>query len=267
MADDSSVRVLERACQVLDCFSAEAPRLRIADIRRLTNLPATTVARIVKTLVVEELLQRDGDDYLVGLRVLVWTAPATAGSDLMASAGPVVEQLRDYTRETTGLYVRQGANRVVVVASLSTYSVVYRAQVGQILPLHTGAAGKVLMAYDPAALDAALRKGLTAFTPKTITKKSELREQLAEVRDQGWAYASEENEVGLNSIAVPVFGPTGHVVGALAVGGPSFRLTRDAAEAIATTMVDAGLTLSKRLGYTEAPGHSARTGQDAPAPR
>ena len=252
MADDSSVRVLERACQVLDCFTADTPRLRISDIRRRTELPPTTIGRIVKTLVAEELLQRDGDFYRVGLRVLVWTAPAAAGSDLMAAAAPVVEQLRDYTKETTGLYIRQGANRVVVVVSLSTYSVVYRAQVGQILPLHSGAAGKVFMAHDPSALDAALRKGLTAFTPKTITKESDLREQLAHVRSQGWAFASEENEVGLNSIAVPVLDPTGQVVGALAAGGPSFRLTREVARAVAPTMVDAGLSLSKRLGFTGA---------------
>jgi IclR family acetate operon transcriptional repressor len=250
MPDDSSVRVLERACQVLDCFSSDSPRLRIADIRRLTGLPPTTVARIVKTLVAEELLERDGDDYRVGLRVLVWTGPATAGSDLFAAAGAVVEQIRDHTHETAALYIRQGTNRVVVVASLSTYSVVYRAEVGQILPLHSGAAGKVFMAYDPAAHDAALRKGLKAFTAKTVTNKTELRKQLSAVRDRGWAFASEENELGLNSLAVPVFGPARTIVAALAIGGPSLRLTPTAATDTAPVLVQAGLSLSKRLGYT-----------------
>ena len=78
MAEESSVRVLERACEVLDCFTRRQPRLQIGDIRRITGLPATTVARLVRTLVAQELLQRDGNEYQLGLRVMVWTAPAAA---------------------------------------------------------------------------------------------------------------------------------------------------------------------------------------------
>jgi DNA-binding IclR family transcriptional regulator len=249
MADDSSVRVVERACQVLDCFSVSAPQLRIADIRRLTQLPATTVARIVKTLVAEELLERDGDVYRLGLRVLVWSAPATAGSDLIAAAGPVVEQVRDGNGETTGLYVRQGSNRVAVVVSLSTYSVSFYIQVGNVRPLHAGAAGKVFMAYDPAALDAATRRGLTAITPKTVTRKADLRQQLEVIRARGWGFSADENEIGLSSMAVPIFSGTGQIIGSLASGGPSFRLTPQAAEAAAPAMIAAGAALSQRMGY------------------
>ncbi|MDV3128376.1 IclR family transcriptional regulator [Mycobacterium sp. 21AC1] len=250
MAEESSVRVLERACQVLDCFTADAPRLKIADLRQLTGLPATTVARIVKTLVSQDLLDRDGDEYRLGLRVLVWSAPATVGSDVIAAAGPVVEQVRDLTHETSGLYVRQGASRVTVAAELSTYSVVYRAYVGQVRPLHAGAAGKVFMAADGAALDAALKKGLSRFTPSTTCDPEALQRELDLVRDQGWAFAAEEIEVGLNSVAAPVYGATGAVVGVLACGGPSLRLTAESADEYGPMLAAIGLALSKRLGYT-----------------
>jgi IclR family acetate operon transcriptional repressor len=257
MSDESPVRVLGCACQVLDCFSAATPRLRIADLRHLTGLPATTLARIARTLVAEQLLERDGDDYRLGLRVLVWTAPAMAGSELITAAGPVVERLRDFTGESTGLFVRHGANRVTVLAALSTYSVIYRAHIGQVRPLHAGAAGKLLMAYEPAAYRAVLRKGLTAYTAKTVTSPSQLRAHLESARSRGWAFGAEENEIGLNSVAVPVFGADGEIVAALAAGGPTFRLTRQAAEQMAPTMSAAGAALSQRLGDT-AHAHSLR---------
>jgi DNA-binding IclR family transcriptional regulator len=251
MPDDSSVRVLERASQVLDCFSLAEPRLRIADIRRMTGLPATTVNRIVKTLVAENLLEREGDDYRLGLRVLVWGAPATAGSQLVAVSGPVVEQIRDFTGESTAVSVRQGASRVIVQSALSKQSVIFNSYVGQVRSLHAGASGKIFLAYEDAALDAALRKGLTRHTEHTRTDVDELRAELTDIRELGWAFAEGENEIGLNSLAAPVFGPTGALVGSLGVGGPSFRLSRSAAEEWVPAIVAAGLSISQRLGYTK----------------
>lgn len=254
MSEESSVRVLSRACEVLDCFSADEPRLPISAIRDRTGLPATTVARLVKTLVSENLLARDGDEYRLGLRVLVWGVPATAGSDLIAAATPVVEYLRDVTKESAGLYVRQGASRVAVVSVQSTHSIVYRGFVGQVLPLHAGAAGKVFMAYDRGALAAALAEGLKAFTHSTITDQAQLERQLDDVRSRGWAFAREEREQGLNSLAAPVFSSSGQVIASLAIGGPSFRLTPELADEFGDLVSAAGLSLSKRLGFTPVAG-------------
>jgi IclR family acetate operon transcriptional repressor len=251
MADESSVRVLDRACQVLDCFTQDRPKLGIAELRRITGLPATTVARLVKTLVSQELLEREGELYRLGLRVLVWTAPAMQGSDLLAAAGPAVEQLRDQTRETTGLYVRHEDVRVTVAIALSTYSVIFRGYVGQVRALHAGAAGKVFLAYDQAAYDAAMSsRRLTQFTPHTITSANRMRDELDAVRAQGWAFAAEEVELGLSSVAAPVFSAAGTVAGALAVGGPSFRLTEEMAREFGSLTAAAALSLSQGLGYT-----------------
>lgn len=250
MAQESSVRVLERACQVLDCFSPEEPRLHISDLRARTGLPATTVARLVRTLVAETLLERDGDVYRLGLRVLVWGAPATAGSDLIAAATSVIEYVRDVTRESTGIYIRQASTRVAVASVQSDYSIIYRGYVGQILPLHAGAAGKVFMAFDEDAWQAARSSTLEAFTPATLTSEADIEIQLDEIRERGWSFAAEEREAGLNSIAAPVFGATGRIVATIAVGGPSFRLTTERADEFGPLVATAGMSLSQRLGYT-----------------
>lgn len=249
---EPGVRVLGRACGVLDCFTESAPRLSVGDIRSRTGLPATTVARIVTTLVQEGLLVREGDLYRVGLRVLVWSAPARSGSSLLGIARPFVEQVRDVTGESAGLYVRQDATRVLVEAAASNHSVIYRGYVGQVLPLHAGAAGKCFMAYDPDALAAAIDAGLERYTDSTVVGRSELEEQLVEVRERGWAYSESEREVGLNSIGAPVMGFGGRPEAVLAIGAPSTRLDRETAERVGPIVASTALAIAARMGYVPA---------------
>jgi len=246
-ADGGSVQVVRKSARILDCFSARTPRLRAADIVQATGLPTSTVARILRTLVGENLLQRQGQEYSIGLRVTAWSAAAKAGSDLISAASPHVTALRDRCRESCGIYVRQGANRVSVLGAESTHSIVYRGYVGQILPLQAGAAGKIFMAYDEDAVRAALEDGLVAYTEKAVTDPEVLDKRLEQIREQGWAFTEEEREPGLNSVAAPVFGPGGAVVAALAVGAPSFRLTHAAAEGLAADVCATAEAISRAL--------------------
>jgi DNA-binding IclR family transcriptional regulator len=243
-----SVQVLNKTVQVLDCFSPEHPRLTLAQIREDTGLPATTVARLVRTLLANDLLQRNGNQYCVGLRVLGWTASATAGSELMKAVGPVLLHLRDLTGETAGIYIRRGTTRVAAAVELSRQSVIYRAEIGQVMPIHAGAAGKVFMAFDDRALSATLAQE-GPESGGAISNLAMLEQELNLVRARGWAFAESEREQGLNSISVPIRDAVDSVVAALAIGGPSFRLNPDAADRIGPAMVEAGAALSRRLGW------------------
>ena len=49
--------------------------------------------------------------------------------------------------------------------------------------------------------------------------------EVAAVGAQGFAVADEEHELGVRSVAVPVPGPAGHAVAALAVSSPAYRTT------------------------------------------
>lgn len=247
--DGGSVQVLQKSARILDCFSATRPRLRAADIVQATGMPTSTVARILRTLVAENLLQRHGAEYSIGLRVTVWSAAAGAGSDLIATAGPLVERLRDQSGESAGLYIRQGERRVSVVQAESNKSIIFRGYVGQMMPLHAGAAGKVFMAYDPDAHAAGLASGLPAITPSTVVDPDVLEDQLAQVRSRGWAFTEEEREEGLNSLSAPVFGADGGLVAAAAIGAPSFRLTGAAAERLSSLVTGCATAISRGLLY------------------
>ncbi|MGW1047119.1 IclR family transcriptional regulator [Streptomyces sp. NPDC002547] len=222
---NGSIHVIEKSAQILDCFSVAAPTLQASEIVRRTGMPTTTVARILRTLVKENLLQREGTVYSIGLRSVVWSSAATAASSVIAAARPLVAALSNQYGECSGLQVRQGNRRIIVVWEQSKGSVGYRGYVGQVNPLPGSAAGKVFMAYEPHVVPLVLEEGLVAYTPKTVVDPAELHDQLQQIREQGWAFAQEECEVGLNCLAVPVHAHDGSVTAAVSVGGPTHRLT------------------------------------------
>lgn len=246
-SDGSSVLVVQKSARILDCFTATNPRRRASDIVAATGMPNSTVARILRTLVAENLLQRQGADYSIGLRVTAWSAAANAGSDLIATARPIAARLRDESGESCGVYIRQGRTRVSVLQQESTKSIIYRGYVGQVMPLHAGAAGKVFMAYDAEALTAALNEGLTPFTARTVVDRGVLDRQLEQIRGQGWAFTEEEREAGLNSLAAPIYGSGGRVAAVIAIGAPSFRLTALDAQAFAGCVTECASEVSRGL--------------------
>ena len=96
--------------------------------------------------------------------------------------------------------------------------------------------------------DAVLSK-MSAYTPTTITTKKELRAELEQVREQGYALAVDELEVGLTAVAAPIRNAHGDVVASMSVSGPTFRITPDRVEEITGKVVEAAEEVSHRLGW------------------
>ena len=99
--------------------------------------------------------------------------------------------------------------------------------------------------------DARLSSALESFTENTVVKIADLQRELAAVRERGWAFVSEELEVGLNAVAAPVYDSNSQVVAALSVSGPSYRFDKDQFEEMAKLTVTAADAVSRRLGWVE----------------
>ena len=249
---NSPIQVLTKAVRVMDCFTVDKPVLHLSGIRERTGLPTTTCARILRSLVAEHLLEREGDHYRAGLRVVAWAASASTASELIAMAGPVLAALRDSTEETAGLQVRHGGHRITVALEESRRPIIYRGRVGEVMAMHTGASGKVMMAFDREAFDAAVQVGLARFTDRTITDAEALRGQLPAIEYAGVAVCRDEREPGLSSVAAPVFGGGARLVAAISLGLPSFRLGDADEPRISRAVVAAAADLSSRLGNVDA---------------
>ncbi|MFI6078633.1 IclR family transcriptional regulator [Actinoplanes sp. NPDC051343] len=181
-----------------------------------------------------------------------WAAPGSFGLDLVQLTRPVLRDLRDQTGETACLYVRGGGFRTVVALAETRHVVMRLFMVGMVMVLHAGSAGKVFMAYDPAARQAAVSQGLTRLTPRTTVGIDLLDKQLEEVRDLGYAASFEERDSGAASISAPVFGMSGELVAVLGIGAPTQRLGPTDVGRLAPAVQAAAERASHQLGFRPA---------------
>jgi DNA-binding IclR family transcriptional regulator len=90
---------------------------------------------------------------------------------------------------------------------------------------------------------------LPTYTPLTITRKADLRDEIERVREQGYAVAVDELEVGLTAAAAPIRNAHGDVVASMSVSGPTFRLSQGRVDEVVKLLVDAAEEVSHRLGW------------------
>jgi DNA-binding IclR family transcriptional regulator len=123
--------------------------------------------------------------------------------------------------------------------------------IGENLPLHCTAAGKVHLAFEPPEeIQRVLPEGLTPHTEQTITDRHTLIEQLGAIANKGYAVDNGEYLTDVRTVAVPIKDYTRTVVGSLAVSGPAYRIPPERVEQeIIPLAIKAGHELSSRLGY------------------
>ncbi len=252
VADESASRkrvlVLRKVRQVLDAFSPAAPALTARGVQQRTGLPATTCLRLLQALVEEGFLDRRGDTYHPGLALLRWGRLASESLDLVALGAPALRSLRDATGESACLYLRNDASSTVVAVEPTPHTVIHVLRVGQTLPLHAGSAGRVFLAFDPAAppLDAL---PLPALTCHTITDVGRLREAVARTKRDGFAVTCEERSVGAASVSAPVFDATGALVAVLGIASPVQRFGPELVPTHVAHVTRTAAGLCRRLGH------------------
>lgn len=259
MADETGARsgvppilVLQKIKQVLECFTIDNPELSLQQITKATGLPPSTCQRLVHNLVREGFLDRDDDRFRIGLGLVRWAAPGSFGLDLVQLTRPILRDLRDETGETACLYVRDGGFRTVVALAETRHVVMRLFMVGMVMVLHAGSAGKVFMAFDPAARRAAVSQGLTRLTPRTTVDIDLLDKQLEEVRELGYSASFEERDAGAASISAPVFGMSGELIAVLGIGAPTQRLGPTDVGRLAPAVQAAAERASRQLGFRPA---------------
>lgn len=229
VSDGPGVQSLERALDILEVLSKSDREMGVTEIGPAVGLANGTTHRLLSTLTRRGYARQVSETrkYTLGPKSILLAHHGRLR--LGPLARPFLRELTEVSQETSNL------------AALDRNSVVYLDQVpaprmvrmftepGNRVPAHATGTGKVLLAYQPqTVLDSILGKGeLSRFTPRTITDPNLLKEELARIRDQGYAIDSEELEDGVCCLAAPVVGAEGKVVAAaISISGPASRLDR-----------------------------------------
>ena len=249
---EGGVQSVDRAITVLEILAREG-HAGVSEVAAEIGVHKSTAFRLLAALEERDLVEQNTErgKYQLAFGILRLASAIPNRIDLVRQAQPILDALAVQFDETINLAVMREHYAVNVHQALSSAAIASQNWVGQLTPLHATSSGKVLLAFLPdeqrdSILD---RAGLPSLTKNTVTSRKALLDELAEVRENGFATAFEELEVGLNAAAAPIRDHTGSVVAALSASGPAFRYD---AERIKSTEADlklAGSRISHRMGW------------------
>jgi IclR family pca regulon transcriptional regulator len=211
------IQSLERGLGVIRAFGPHAPEQTVSELATTTGLTRATVRRFLITLVELGYVASDGRSFRLTPRVLELGYSFLSGLGFPDIALPHLERLVAEVGESSEACVLDGADIVYVARVPSMAVITLTVNVGTRMPAHATSMGRVLLAeLEPEVLDRYLAETtLKAFLPRTVTEPAALREQLAKVRQAGYAIVDQELEEGLVAIAAPVRDRSGRAVGAI----------------------------------------------------
>lgn len=243
--DSDAVGVLDRMTAILEAFDADDHGLRLSELAARTDLPKSTVSRLVSTLVRERYLERDGRVIHLGLRLFELGQLADEPRELRAAALPVMADLRNTTGAIASLAIRDGREMVCIALVRGQASATPTSRIGGRIPIHATALGKAVLAFsDTADVKAIVSSGLAPWTSKTITDPERLSRELSDIRQSGLAVELGEFLDDAAAVASPVFSPSGALIGAISVSGRPGDLY---SERSGSSVRAAALVLTRRL--------------------
>lgn len=221
------VAALEKGLGVIEVLGANESRFTLSDVARGAGITRAAARRYLLTLGALGYAEYDGQRFALTPRVLRLGYAYFSSASLPKLAQPVLERIGEHTHEVASLAVLDGTDVLFLGRSTRRRIVSATTGVGTRMPAYCSAMGRVLIAQWPKdEADAFLRSvRREKLTPRTKIGMSELLEEIAKVREQGYAISDEELEIGLRSIAVSVADSRGQGVVAIAVSLNAAHMT------------------------------------------
>jgi DNA-binding IclR family transcriptional regulator len=228
----SRVQSIERAFAVLGSLT-DGP-IGVTEVAERADLPKSTAARLLASLAREGVVEQVPGDtrYRLGPRLVTLAAGILPTRSLARLARPSLEELAEGVGEAAGLSVPDGRLVHYVDQVSSSNPVSVRDWTGSRIPMHAVSSGQVLLAYSPPTfVQRYLGRPMERFTDRTLVTADALLERMRAIRRDGYAWALEEFDEGISSVAAPVADASGEVVAAVHLHGPSYRFPAAGAEA------------------------------------
>lgn len=223
IAKPDFIEGIAKGMAVLESFDTERQRLNATLAAERAGLTRAAARRHLLTLAHLGYLETDGSYFWMSPKVLRFSGSYLASSRLPRALQPTLNRLAAQTQESFSAVVLDG-EEVVIVARSGSYGaptrvLAYGLHLGARLPAHATSTGRVLLAaLSPTQLTAWFKaRRLSRLTPQTITQARVLRQRIVQARKDDFCFASEEHELGVQALAVPLRDMQGRTVAALNV--------------------------------------------------
>lgn len=251
---EPEVSPTERAFHVIE-MTAQLGRVSTADIVTALGIPKTTAHRLVSNLEEFGFLEHgmERGRYQVGPRLLELATNILAASTSHGPIHALLMELSRRTAETTSLGVMRGSEVVYIDSAIGNSPLTLNFQKGHRAPAHCTSSGRVFLAnMEKKQLDAYMLSGpWEPITPYTIVDPDRLRQEIDQVRKQGFATNDSEFAIGVVGAAVPIAGPNGRIMACLSISAPKARKSLEEVKLLVPMMEAAALRITKILTVLE----------------
>lgn len=217
---------------VLESFDTERQRLNATLAAQRAGITRAAARRHLLTLAHLGYLETDGSYFWLAPKVLRFSGSYLASARLPRVIQPTLNRLAAQTTESFSAVVLDGDEVVIIARSGSTRVLAYGLHLGARLPAHATSTGRVLLAAKTRSEFNAWMKGreLPRLTAHTVVDAKKFRAIVDDVRTSDFCIASEEHELGVHALAVPLRNMQGRTVAALNVVAAPQRLEQRAME-------------------------------------
>lgn len=235
---------------ILNLFSDQRPEITIATVCKELDLNTATAHRFLATL--EEagaLLSHERGRYSLGLLMSEYGALAGRISPIVSVVQPVIDALASELGESV-LVMRPGENGVICTALAEVKRPIsVSIKLGTVLDYHATAHGKLWFAHmKPNELSRRLKAlSLRRHSERTIVDIERLKQELEQIRQQGYSLNIGEQEPEIAAQAVPVWTNGGELLVTLSVFGMRHRFDEAFLELSRRRLMDAADEIQKRL--------------------
>ncbi|WP_346796730.1 IclR family transcriptional regulator C-terminal domain-containing protein [Halomonas sp. Bachu 37] len=243
---------LVRGLKLLEYLAASPGGMALSELAETAELAPSTTHRLLQALQSQGFVTQDGELGLWRIDVKTFRIGNSflEARDFIATGRPFLRRLTAETGETANLGIRDGDTAVFLAQHESPQMMRMITRLGSRAPLHASGVGKALLAWMPDDERARLLKGreLTRVTRNTLNDSDELLDDLAHIRDQGFACDREEHAIGLHCVAACVHDELGVPLAAISVSGPVARIPEARLLELGELVRDVAAEITTQLG-------------------
>ncbi len=236
IAKSDLIEGMAKGMAVLESFDTERQRLNATLASQRAGITRAAARRHLLTLAHLGYLETDGSYFWLSPKVLRFSGSYLASARLPRVLQPTLNRLAAQTQESFSAVVLDDDEVVIIARSGNEWRngasrmLAYGLHLGARLPAHATSTGRVLLANLPKPQFAEWMKGraLSRLTAFTVTEAKKLREIVKDARANDFCIASEEHEVGVHALAIPLRNAQGVTVAALNVVAQPGRLDSSA---------------------------------------
>ncbi len=251
MTEKGGVQSVERIFQLIEQLASPPAGASLQRLAQETGLAKSTVHRLLASLVSLGYAAQEPETgrYRLTLKMFELSSGIVNSMEIMDVAKAHLERLSQRTGEAVHLVIRD-AQDIVYIYKTESGPMRMSSRVGLRSPLYCTGVGKAILATLPPeeVEDVWNHSSLKKLTSRTVVDLTEMQDQLAEVRANGYAIDDEENEMGVRCVAVAIPGPDGRAESAFSISGLAPYMTPERIRRVAALALDTRTDILADLG-------------------